>query len=312
MPRTTASSKKPQPKSRKLKPSKGRFFGLVGRTKLPVVLPSAWTIFKASLGHLSRHKKLFIGISAVYLGLTILLVRGFGITTDLGLAKQAFEELLNGAGNGITSSMAIFSYLVGTNSPNSQVAAVYQSIIITLVSLALIWALRQTHANEKVSLKDVFYKSTYPLVPLLLVILFISIQLLPLIFGSFLYSATVGAGIATSVLEKVLWCVSSFLLGVWTIYLVSSSVFAVYIVTLPDMTPLKALRSAKKLVQFRRWRIIRKIVFLPVIIMLLVTAVMLPTILFLTPVSEVVFLILLSSLLPVTHSYMYSLYRELL
>jgi hypothetical protein len=312
MPRT--SSKKPflSVKTRKLKPVKGKLFGLVAKKQYQIVLPSAWNIFKKSNSHLKQHKKLFGLISLIYLGLTMLLVRGFSLTTDLGLAKQAFEELLNGAGNGVTSSLAIFGYLVGTNSPNSEVAAVYQSIIIVLVSLATIWALRQTHAKEKISLKDSFYKSTYPLIQFLLVLMVVGLQFIPFVLGNFLFSATVGSEVAVSVAEKLLWSLASFLLVLWTMYLVSSSIFALYIVTLPDIAPLQALRSAKKLVKFRRWSVIRKLLFLPFILVVILTLVMLPTIMLVTPISEVVFLILISSVLVVSHSYVYSLYRELL
>lgn len=312
MPRTSTKKPAPSTKTRKLKPVKGKFFGLVAKKKYQLALPTAWNIFKQSNHHLKQHKKLFGMISLIYLGLNMLLVRGFSLTTDLGLAKQAFEELLNGAGNGITSSLAVFGYLVGTNSPNSEVATVYQSIIIVLVSLATIWALRQTHAKEKISLKDVFYKSTYPLVQFLLVLIVVGLQFIPFVLGNFLFSATVGSNLAVSVLEKILWSVVSFLLVLWTIYLVSSSIFALYIVTLPDMTPLQALRSAKKLVRFRRWSVIRKLVFLPFILIVILAVVMLPTIMFVTPISEVVFLVLISSVLVVSHSYVYSLYRELL
>lgn len=312
MPRTSTKKLSQQTKTRKLKPVKSKFFGLVSNKKYQVSLPSAWQIFKQSNLHLKDHKRLFGLISLIYLGLTMLLVRGFGITTDLSLAKQAFEELLNGAGNGFTSSLAIFGYLVGTNSPNSEVATLYQSIILILLSLATIWALRQTHAKEKISLQDTFYKSTYPLVQFLLVLIVIGIQFIPFILGNFLFSATVGSNVAITVLEKVVWSIVSFLLVLLTVYFVSSSIFALYIVTLPDMTPLHALRSAKKLVKYRRWAVIRKLIFLPFILLVVLAVIMLPTIMFLTPISEVVFLILLSSVLVVSHSYVYSLYRELL
>lgn len=312
MPRTSTKKSDQQSKARKLKPAKGKFFGLVGNKKYLASIPSAWTIFKRSNRHLNEHKKLFGIISLIYLGLTMLLVRGFQLTTDLGLAKQAFDELLNGAGNGITSSLAVFGYLVGTNSPNSEVATVYQTMIIVLFSLVTIWALRQTHAKEKISVKDAFYKASYPLIQFILVLLVVGLQFIPFVLGNFLFSATVGSDIAVNLAEKILWSALSFMLVLWTVYLVSSSLFALYIVTLPDMTPLQALRSAKKLVKFRRWSIIRKVIFLPFILCIILAVVMLPTIMFVTPISEVVFLILISSVLVVSHSYMYSLYRELL
>jgi hypothetical protein len=242
----------------------------------------------------------------------MLLVRGFGLTTDLSLAKQSFEELVNGAGGSFSSSAAVFGFLVNSNSPNSEVATLYQSIIIVIMSLAIIWVLRQTHAREKVTLRDAFYKSTHPLVPFLLVLIFIGVQLIPLILGTFLFNTTIGSDIAIGLLEKTLWSTLSFLLVLWSTYLVSTSIFALYIVTLPDMTPIKALRSAKKLVRFRRWSTMRKVLFLPIMLFVLMASIMFLTIMFLTPIAEVVFLVMIAAGLPVVHSYMYGLYRELL
>ncbi len=50
-----------------------------------------------------------------------------------------------------------------------------------------------------------------------------------------------------------------FLLAMLTLIYVKSSLFALYIVTLPDMTPMKALRSARELARYRRWTVLRKI-----------------------------------------------------
>lgn len=312
MPRTTAKKPNQTTKTRKLKPVKGKFFGLVKKEKYKLAIPTAYQIFKASNKHLWQHKKLFGLITLIYLGLTFILVRGFSLTTDLGLAKQSFQELFSGSGSALTSSLAVFGYLVGTNSPNSDVASVYQSIIVIIVSLATIWALRQTHAKESVTLQDSFFKSSYPLVQFVLVVLFIGLQLIPFVLGSFLFSSTVGTGVAQNFLAKGLWSLLSFLLALWSVYMVSASIFALYIVTLPDMTPIRALRAAKKLVQYRRWTVLRKVLFLPVMIIILMVAIMLPAILFLTPISEVVFILVTSCLVVLVHGYMYTLYRELL
>jgi hypothetical protein len=94
--------------------------------------------------------------------------------------------------------------------------------------------------------------------------------------------------------------------------MVSSSIFALYIVTLPDVTPMQALRSARELVRYRRWSIARKVLFLPVSLLVIAAVIMVPVILLVTPASEWVFFILSMLSIAVIHSYMYSLYRELL
>lgn len=244
--------------------------------------------------------------------LTFLLVRGFGFNGDLGIAKEAIQELVTGAAGNVAASLTVFGMLLGSGAPTSDVASAYQAMILAIISLALIWALRQTHAHEQITVKDAFYKSSHPLVPFIIVLMFLGLQLIPMLIGTSIYSLTVSNGIATALLAKLILAAVALGLTFISIYMVCASIFALYIVTLPEMTPLKAMRSAKTLVRFRRWTIIRKVLFLPFILVVLLLAIMLPIILVLTPIAEVVFLFLGAFSIVIAHSYMYSLYRELL
>ncbi|HVI60648.1 MAG TPA: hypothetical protein VM535_00655, partial [Candidatus Saccharimonadales bacterium] len=108
------------------------------------------------------------------------------------------------------------------------------------------------------------------------------------------------------------WGLLFGLLTLFSLYMISSSLFALYIVTLPDMTPRKALRSARELVRDRRWTVLRKILCLPVILFLGAALVMVPIIIWLTPLAQWVFFLLTMFALVAVNTYMYSLYRELL
>ena len=316
MVRASDKSLPKQPKkqhTRKLKQPQYKSFKLHKRIQHPGdKLPSAWKLLKVSARHVVTHKKLFIGISLIYLVLTLVLVRGFVFTADLAATKDSVQSVLQGTSGQFLGALTVFSLLLSSNAATTQVASVYQTVLVILTSLVIIWALRQTHAGEKITVKDSFYKSSYPLVPFILVLCVLGIQMLPLMGGAFLYSATVGSGLAVSAIEIILWSFLAFLLCLWTAYMITATVFSLYIVTLPNMTPLKALKSARTLVQFRRWTIMRKVLFLPFIMVVIGTAVMLPIIMFLTPTSEVVFLLLNAAAVPLGHSYVYSLYRELL
>jgi len=142
--------------------------------------------------------------------------------------------------------------------------------------------------------------------------LVVGLQLVPLGVGSALYSTVINNGIAVTVVEKIIWGLLFFVLAVLSLYMLSSSLFALYIVTLPDMTPFKALRSARELVRYRRWTVLRKIIFLPLGLLLLAAIVVVPVIIFITPAAQWVFFVCTMAGLALVHSYMYNLYRELL
>lgn len=300
---------------RKLQGPTYKSFRMSKRIKKPVarVLPKARTILRQSYMHLWQHRKVFAGITGVYLVLTILLVKGLSGTNDIPEIKDSIQDLVSGATGQLASSLAVFGLLIGGSSGvTSDVAGTYQSILLILVSLALIWALRQTHAAKKIGIREAFYRGMYPLVPFIVVLFVIGLQCIPLVVASWLFNVTIVGGLAVTPPEQVLWLMFCFLLAVLTIYMVSSSVFALYISTLPDMTPMKALRSARQLVRYQRAAILRKVLFLPFILLLALAAIMLPIIMFLTPLAEWAFFVLSMAVLAIFHSYIYSLYRELL
>jgi hypothetical protein len=101
-------------------------------------------------------------------------------------------------------------------------------------------------------------------------------------------------------------------LAAWSIYMVSASVFALYIVTLPDMTPRPALRAARDLVRFRRWTVIRRVFFLPLFLLLLLGVIIIPLILYAQAIVPIVFFMLSMLSILFIHTYLYTLYRELL
>jgi hypothetical protein len=150
------------------------------------------------------------------------------------------------------------------------------------------------------------------LIAYLLVNLVIILQLIPALLGMSLYNTVMANGIAVGAVEQIGWLfVLLFGLGL-SLYFVSSSLFASYIVTLPGMTPLKALRSARKLIAFRRWSVIRKILLLPVIFIVVLAIIFFPLIVFIPAVAEVLFMVVSLAFVIIGHSYFYKLYREML
>lgn len=277
-------------------------------------LTSAPRLFWRSLTFLSQNWKLFGGIVLVYFVLSVVLVNGFGIGSNLSAAKDDLSAAFSGdAGGKLATSLGLLAVLFGdTGTTASSVASAYRSVIIIVVSLAVIWALRQTMAGRTVTVKDAFYKGMYPLIPVLLVLLVFVLQLIPVSLASFIYGAVFATDLVVGATEQIVWLTVMFLLTVWSLYMVSSSLFALYIVTLEDTTPMQALRSTKKLVQYRRSAIVRKVLFLPLALIVVGSLIMLPIIWLLTPLAAWVFFLLSMTGLIIAHTYIYSLYRELL
>jgi hypothetical protein len=101
-------------------------------------------------------------------------------------------------------------------------------------------------------------------------------------------------------------------LAFWSIYMICSSIFALYIVTLPNMKPREALRSAKNLVHFRRWQVVRRLLFLPLFIIAAIGIIVVPLILYAKFLVVPAFFILSMLCIMYAHAYLYSLYKGLL
>lgn len=283
------------------------------RTRHPVHLPTVLQLTKLAALTLWGHKKLFISITVIYGLLNIVLVQGLASGTDVGSLKTQLAQVFSGHFGSIASSLTIFVVLLGSASKgSSNSAGAYQSILLLMVSLAMIWALRQVLSGKHPRIRDAYYKGMTPLVPFGLVLLVIGLQLLPLLIGASLYATVTNNGIAVHIIEKLVWLLLFGTLAGWSLYMISASIFALYIVTLPDMTPLKALRSARELVRHRRWTVLRKMLFLPLVLLLVTVVIMVPIIILITPIVQGVFFVLTIFALLAAHSYSYTLYRELL
>lgn len=326
---TRPTAKKPKPKAappaaspmavsersgpRRLKRPTYRSWRYAKRIKHPVKLPNVWRLSRAAAGLLWDHKGLFAGIIGIYGLLNLLLVQGIAGGTDVQGIKALLQQSLHGQLAGLSIGVTIFANLLtSSGNANSTTSGSYQFFLVLICSLAVIWALRQVLAGSRLRVRDAYYRGMFPLVPFVLVLSVIGLQLLPLLIGSSLYTLVITNGIAVYAAEKFVWALLYVSLALLSLYMVSSSVFALYIVTLPDMTPLKALRSARELVRYRRWTVLRKIFFLPILLLAVAAVIMIPVILLLTPLAQWIFFMLTMAAVAAVHSYMYVLYRELL
>lgn len=291
-----------------------RFSKRIHQPKPPIM--GSFRLFVASIRLLVKKWKLFGGIIGIYFVLTVMLVKGFGSGSNLVQLKDSISGAIHGNGvQQLVNGVTLFGVLLGNaNTTPSDVASAYQSMLLIIMSLVLIWALRQCMGSKqvKVAVHDAFYKGLYPLVPVLLVMCVIGLQTLPMVFANFVYSTIFPAGLAVTPIEKGLWGMLLGLLVLLTFYMVTSSIFALYIVTLPNVRPMQALRSARELVRHRRFMVMRKLLFLPAALLVLAAVIVVPIIVLSAGLAEWVFFMLSMLGLAMFHSYVYHLYRELL
>jgi hypothetical protein len=298
---------------RQLRPARYKSLRLSKRITHPVKLPSVFALTKTEALLMWNYRGLLVGITLLYGIFNLVFVQGITGGTNVTDLKSQLQSAFSGNLAALSSSITVFVVLVGSaGNTSSGAAGAYQLIFVLLVSLALIWALRQVTSGSLVRVRDAYYRSMTPIIPLVIVVFVIALQLIPLVIGTTVYTLISSSGIAAYPAEKILWALLCSALGLLSIYMITSSVFAAYIVTLPDMTPLKALRSARELVRYRRWTVLRKVLFLPVLLITIAAVILLPVILLITPLTQVMFILITMFSVTIIHTYMYTLYRELL
>ncbi|HZM63719.1 MAG TPA: hypothetical protein VFB59_01150 [Candidatus Saccharimonadales bacterium] len=300
------------------KPQKTEFltyqsFHLQKKIKPDKKMMGSFRLFLQAVGVLKRNFKLFLGITIIYSLFYLVLVQGIASLDSLNETKAEFESTASGPFKSVLTGLGVFAQLLGSSGSLSATANSYQLLVTLLASLAIIWTLRQVYIEGvSVRIRDGYYYGMYPLVPFLLVVGVITLQLIPMAIGGALFSTVVNNGIAISTAEIVLWATGFFVLSLISLYMMTSSLFALYIVTLPNTAPMQALRSARQLVRGRRWQALRKVLFLPFAFILVGAVVVVPIVIFATPIVGWVFFVLLAMALTVGHSYMYALYRSLI
>jgi hypothetical protein len=308
------SSLNKKPTSRTMKRPKYSSFKLEKPIKHHVRdLLSGNKILKKSFKLLKKNKGLYLRMSLLYGFLLFILVRLQNQGLDVVGTKQTLQAYLKGNFDNLGASATLFGLLIGSAlATTSTTAILFQIMLLIFFSLAIIWSLRQSNANRKNSLKESFYSGMYPLVQFCAVLVVMLLQLIPFRFGKYIYDIVQAQYLAVSSIEKSLWVTFYAGSGLISLYLLCSSVFALYIVSLPDMTPMRALRAAKNLIEFRRIQVGLRILAMPVYLLSLGGLIMIPTIYFAPGFAEVVFYFIAMLALPAFHSYLYVLYLELL
>jgi hypothetical protein len=274
-------------------------------------MPNSFRLMVDALKILRDHWKLFLGIIIIY-GLVSLLLGQSLSSNTISQAKANLGGGTKGMFGGLWASTIVFASISNAlDSSSNGVPGAYQVVITISATLAIIWALRNAYAKNKVRIRDAYYKGMYPLVPFILLLLLVLVQVVPVIVGLALYGI-VKNGVATPGLEITLWVILLFALLIWSIYMLTVSLISLYIVCLPDMAPIAAIKSAKELVKGQRWSIMRKIIFLPVFIFIMEGIIIIPIILIATPMAQLALFFVSMADLLVINSYMYRLYRALL
>jgi hypothetical protein len=300
--------------ARKRKASKYKSFRLQKKIPHPAgPLPSVRVLLRKTRKLIVANWKPLLGIFIIYTLLNLALVRNFTSPLDVAEVKDSLRTAFGTQVNSTATFTTVLGLLFGsTTSAPTENSGSFQTILLIVVSLALIWVFRQYAAGNKPTARMAFYRGMYPLVPFLLVLLVMTAQLLPAVAGGVIFGIVSDSQLAISGFEQGLWILFYGLLVLLSLYMLCSSIFALYISTLPEMTPMAALRTARQLVFSRRFNVAKKILVLPVLILITMFLIVIPALYFISGIAPWLYFALTILSVIFLHAYMFVIYRELL
>ena len=197
------------------------------------------------------------------------------------ILQENSGDLFSGAWGEVgKAGLLLFSGLTGSFAPRlTEVQQVFAGFLVLMTWLTTVWLHRALMAGNRPRLRDAVYNSGAPIIPTALVSILLLIQLVPLALAIITYSAAMSSDLtaASGFLAMIVFLVAlSFV--ILSLYWVSSTFMALIVVTLPGMYPWQAIRTAGDLVVGRRVRILLRVIWLMLSVIVFWAVIVIPVI----------------------------------
>jgi hypothetical protein len=291
-------------------------------------IPGYIAFAKYVVNLLWQNRRIFILLAVTY---GVLIVTMVGITSEstYNTLKQTIDttsgSFFTGWGVlGKAGLLFVSTVANGFSTSLAQSQQLYAVLIILLTWLTIVWLLRNILAGHEVRLRDGLYNAGAPILSTIIIFIVFLIQLLPITLAVIFYSAALSTGMLAGGVEAMLFWIVAGLLAVLSLYWITSTFFALVIVTLPGMYPYRALKTAGDIVANRRFRILLRLLWLFVSTIIVWAVIMIPIIMFdswiksvwvaisWVPIVPVMILILSSLTIVWVSSYIYLFYRKVI
>lgn len=229
-------------------------------------------------------RRVFLTLLSLYV-LTALLLIGYSQQDQYRSLTEALGDVAKEAGTDgldtMTQAAGLFgaSVIGSLNSSFTEMQQFYLVVLYVIMWLVVVWLLRQMLAGNVVKVRDGLYNGGTPLIPSVFIVAFMMIQALPGAIGILLFSSVTQNNIATNGVVAMSFGVVAILLGVLSLYWLTSSFIALIIVTLPGTYPVVALRGASRIALGRRSQLLFRLLWLAALLLVIWIAILVPVLL---------------------------------
>ncbi len=223
-----------------------------------------WNVWKqlwACKGLVTRFVVVFTLVSALLVGIA----QGNNLATVNELVHSVEDESSSPLDPLAKAAAIVTSGLVGSlNAGLSDIQLLYMSGLYIFSILVVIWLLRHAMAGNDKKLRDGIYNAGAPLASIAALVVVGLLQLIPVALVVLVYATANSSGLLSGGIDTGLFTLATGLVGVVTLYFMTTTVFALMVATVPGTYPLRAYSIAKQIVAGQRMRLLFRLLWLAV------------------------------------------------
>lgn len=250
------------------------------KTELPSLTSQASAAFKMFF----KFWKIFLPLLLIFVGLYIFLIGAMSENTLADVkanVEQTNKDVADGkigtVGKAGLTLLGIISTGGLTTMNDAQI--VIAVLLFTIIWLVTIYLARHLLAgHQEIKMRDGFYSALSPLVSTLVVGLVIFLEAIPIMLTVIVFQVALTTEFLSTPFYALLFFMFAALMITLSLYLLSSSFFAIIVVSAPGLYPLTAVRMAKNLIMGRRLRFLIRVFYLVIIVALLYLLLLMPAI----------------------------------
>lgn len=250
------------------------------KTELPSLTSQASAAFKMFF----KFWKIFLPLLLIFVGLYIFLIGAMSENT-LADVKANVEQTNKDVADGKIGTVGKAGLtLLGIISTGGLTTMNDAQIVIAVLLFAIIWlvtiylARHLLAGHQEIKMRDGFYSALSPLISTLVVGLIIFLEAIPIMLTIIVFQVALTTEFLSTPFYALLFFMFAALMITLSLYLLSSSFFAIIVVSAPGLYPLTAVRMAKNLIMGRRLRFLIRVFYLVIIVALLYLLLLMPAI----------------------------------
>ena len=182
-------------------------------------------------------------------------------------------------GNFARSAILLLSTIsTGGLSVSSEISTLFAGLMFLLIWLSTVFLVRHYLVGQHPKLRDALYQSGAPIISTLAVLLLVILQLVPVFVTIVVYAAAINSGFVDTPFYALLTFLFALAMVSLSAYLVPSTLIALAAVTAPGLYPMAAVQAASVLMQGRRMRLVLRVLYLLLVLLLVWGVIMIPLI----------------------------------